>query len=67
MHEAFGRLVEHVQDIANRNSEANDVQARATELGARNMPEAIERVSADLKEMKAENAKLEAGRRRPPE
>jgi len=64
MHEAFGRLVDHVQEIENCTAANNDVQARVVELTARNTPEAIERVQADLKVMKAENTDLAAGRGR---
>jgi len=59
MHDAFGRLVEHVQEIANCTAEETDLQAKVAELGARNTAEAIERVKADLEVMKVENAKLE--------
>ena len=59
MHDAFGRLVEHVQEISNANAEEGDLQGRVAELGARNTSEAIERVKADLEVMKKENATLE--------
>lgn len=59
LHDSFGRLVEHVQEISNCNAEEGTVQAQVQELTARNTAEAIERISADLKVMKAENAKLE--------
>ena len=61
MHEAFGNLVEHVQTIANSAATTADLQGKIVELTARNTGEAIERISADLKVMKAENAKLVAG------
>ena len=59
MHEAFGNLVEHVQSIANATGTATELQAKVDDLAAKKTPEAIERVSADLKLIKAENAKLE--------
>ena len=60
MHAAFGSLVEHVQQIANASNARVDVEAKVGELGAKNTAEAIERISADLKALKAENAKLTA-------
>jgi hypothetical protein len=61
MHEAFGNLVEHVQTIANSAAATGELQGKIAELEARNTNEAIERVNADLKVMKAENSKLVAG------
>ena len=61
MHEAFGNLVEHVQTIANSATATGELQGKIAELEARNTNEAIERVNADLKVMKAENSKLVAG------
>ena len=59
LHASFGSLVERVQEISNCNAAEGTVQAQVIELTARNTAEAIERISADLKVMKAENAKLE--------
>ena len=58
MHEAFGNLVDHAQSIANAAATTAELEAKITELAAKKTPEAIERVSADLKVIKAENAKL---------
>ena len=58
MHEAFGNLVEHAQSIANAAATTAELEAKIAELAAKKTPEAIERVSADLKVIKAENAKL---------
>ena len=58
MHDAFSRVVEHVQTIENSSATNSELQAKVAELTARNTVEAIERVTADLKIMKAENAKL---------
>ena len=58
MHEAFGRLVDNVQQIANADSDTGALQASIAELTARNTAEAIERVTADLKAIKTENATL---------
>ena len=60
MHEAFANLVEHVQTIANSAGITAELQKKIAELQARNTAEAIDRVTADLKVMKAENASLTA-------
>ena len=60
MHEAFGNLVQQVQDIADAEAAAQELTAKVAERAALNMPEAIERVSADLKGMKADNQALAA-------
>ena len=60
MHDAFGRLGVNVQEIANAASAKNELEAKAAELAARNTAEAIEKISADLKAIKLENAKLKA-------
>ena len=59
MHEAFGNLVEHAQAIANADVTSAELEGKIAELAAKKTPEAIERVSADLKVIKAENAKLQ--------
>ena len=61
MHEAFGNLVENAQSIANAAATTAELEAKIAELSAKKTPEAIERVSADLKVIKQENAKLQAG------
>ena len=60
MHEAFGNLVEHAQSIANAAATTAELGGKIGELTAQKTPEAIERVSADLKVIKSENAKLTA-------
>ncbi len=54
-----GRLINSSSwTIANSAATTADLQGKIAELGARNTGEAIERVTADLKVMKAENAAL---------
>ena len=48
------------QTIANSATTTVDLNTKVAELTARNTPEAIERVTADLKVIRAENAKLVA-------
>ena len=60
MHEGFGRMVEHAQTIANRSSDATDLRDSVLQLSVHNVPEAMKRVEADLKEIKADNAGLAA-------
>ncbi|KAL1503226.1 hypothetical protein AB1Y20_011282 [Prymnesium parvum] len=60
LHETFGLLGESVQEIGNVRNAIRDLQTKTDELALRNTAEAIERMGADLKELKEQNAKLSA-------
>jgi len=61
LHETFGLLGESVQEIGNTGNALRDLQTRTDELGLRNTAEAIERMGADLRSLREENAALRAG------
>ena len=58
LHETFGLLGESVQEIGNTGNAIRTLQAQTDELALRNTAEAIERMTADLKELKEQNAQL---------
>ena len=60
MHEAFGRLVDSVHQMGSCANASRDLQGQIDELNARNVSGAIERISADLKQVLEANARLEA-------
>lgn len=56
MHGAFGRLADHVQEMANTANARKEIELKNEELFKKNTGEAIDKICADLKALRAENA-----------
>ena len=58
MHDAFGQLVSNSQEIGAVAIAERQLRSKADELSARNTAEAIEKISGDLKQLRAQNDEL---------
>ena len=58
MHDAFGQLVSNSQEIGAIAIAERQLRSKADELSARNTAEAIEKISGDLKQLRAQNDEL---------
>eukprot|EP00163_Fabomonas_tropica_P031331 TRINITY_DN7416_c0_g1_i1.p1 TRINITY_DN7416_c0_g1~~TRINITY_DN7416_c0_g1_i1.p1 ORF type:complete len:662 (+),score=184.03 TRINITY_DN7416_c0_g1_i1:141-1988(+) len=58
LHDKFGQLVDHVAETGNLTNEARDLEIKRDLLLSRNTGINMERIQADLKQIKGENAQL---------
>jgi hypothetical protein len=60
MHDAFGQLVSSSQEIGAVAISERQLRGKVDELASRNTAQAVEKISADLKQLRAQNDALTA-------